>query len=294
MTALDAFADTPRWVAWRSEERGPKGELTKIPYGPRGRKAKANDRLTWFDRRGEAQSLLALTVIDGTGSHNWLNGHGGGIGIQLGDLGDGRHLGGVDLDSCLDENGTLAPWAEPILAVLDTYAETSPSGHGIKALFTLDATHVRPFLDLIGVGVNQWGTKRGIKGLNGANHGPGIEIYLSHRFFAITERLFPGKPDRIAELDQPALENLAKLIPQPRQDDPKNKRDAIRADQPQPSASLSDSSPTAKTSRSSAKPSAPIPIPPNGTSTKVWSTTCASCTEPGKMPVSAVPPSNPC
>jgi len=213
MTALDAFADTPRWVAWRSEERGPKGELTKIPYGPRGRKAKANDRLTWFDRRGEAQSLLALTVIDGTGSHNWLNGHGGGIGIQLGDLGDGRHLGGVDLDSCLDENGT------------------SPSGHGIKALFTLDATHVRPFLDLIGVGVNQWGTKRGIKGLNGANHGPGIEIYLSHRFFAITERLFPGKPDRIAELDQPALENLAKLIPQPRQDDPKKQtgRDQSRS-----------------------------------------------------------------
>jgi hypothetical protein len=51
-----------------------------------------------------------------------VNGRGGGLGIQLGDLGDGLFLGGVDLDSCIDESGCLAPWAEPFLAALDTYA----------------------------------------------------------------------------------------------------------------------------------------------------------------------------
>src|SRR6516225_2824868 len=202
MTALDVFADLPRWVYWRNEARGPNGDLTKIPYGARGRKAKANDPLTWIVR-SEAKNRLPGLV----------NGHGGGIGIELGDLGDGRHLGGLDLDSCLDENGALAPWAKALLAEIDTYAEFSPSGRGIKALFTIAATHARPFLDLIGVEADKWGTKRGIDGLTGANHGPGIEIYLSHRFFAITERLFPGKPDRIGDLDQPALKRLAKLIP---------------------------------------------------------------------------------
>ena len=48
MTALDAFAGEPRWVAWRNELRGSK--LTKVPYAPDGKKAKADDSTTWGTR----------------------------------------------------------------------------------------------------------------------------------------------------------------------------------------------------------------------------------------------------
>ena len=171
MTAMtfDAFAGELRWVAWVNEERD--GKPTKVPYGARGKRAKANDAKTWISR-AEAEGR----------TKNLVNGQGGGIGIQLGDLGDGRWLAGVDLDTCIDTDGCLAPWAEKILGELPTYAETSPSGIGIKAFFIIDAAHVRPFLDLIRATPEGWGIKRGIDGNDRRDHAPGVEIYLSHRF----------------------------------------------------------------------------------------------------------------
>jgi hypothetical protein len=218
MSALDPFAVIARWVAWCNEPRGSKGKLTKVPYGARGRKAKADDPATWIER-AEAESRAVKLV----------NGSGGGIGIELGDIGNDLYLGGLDLDSCIDESGTLAPWAEPILAAVDTYAEVSPSGRGIKSFFLILVADVRPFLDRIGVDAGKWGTKRGIEGLNGADHGPGIEIYLSHRFFAVTGRLFPGKPDHVATLDQESWARLAALLPAARDPDKKTTSDKSRS-----------------------------------------------------------------
>jgi len=203
VSAFDSLADEPRWVAWRNEMRGDK--LTKVPYGRDGRPAKANDPATWIVR-SEATALTRRVV----------NGRGGGIGWELGDLGADLYLAGVDLDSCIDEAQCLASWAERILVELPTYAETSPSGTGIKAFFYVASEYVRPFLKLIGVtDATKWGAKRSMA-QNGANHGPGVEIYFSHRFFAVTERRFPGKPERIAELEWDQLERLAALIPKAR------------------------------------------------------------------------------
>ena len=170
MSAFDVLADDVRWVAWRNEIRG--GKPTKVPYCTLRRKAEANDPTTWLTRA--AAETLALQLV---------NGHGGGTGPQLGDLGSDQYLCGADLDSCIDEKGCLAPWAEKILVELDTYAERSPSGTGVKSFFYITAEHVRPFLDLIGVEAEKWGTKRGIPGHNGAAHGPGVEIYTSLRFY---------------------------------------------------------------------------------------------------------------
>jgi hypothetical protein len=202
MRALDGLADDSRWVAWRNEPRGPQNKLTKVPYGAGDRRAKADDPSTWI-LRSEATEL----------SNRIVNGRGGGIGIELGDLGSDLYLAGVDLDSCIDEKGCISPWAERILIELQTYAETSPSGTGIKALFYVASEYVRPFLELIGVtDPTKWGTKRSV-GQNGGNHGPGVEIYFALRFFAVTEQSFPGRPERIAELDWNQLERLAALIP---------------------------------------------------------------------------------
>src|SRR5262245_40290125 len=128
---------------------------------------------TWGTKR-QAQTR-ADQLVNGTAK--------GRIGIVLGDIGDNTYLCGADLDSSLDQYGALAPWAAPILAILQTYAEISPSGLGLKAFFFVAAEHVRPFLDRIGVAPNAWGTKRGIPSLSSANHGPAIEIYTAARYF---------------------------------------------------------------------------------------------------------------
>jgi hypothetical protein len=195
------LATMPRWVAWRTEQR--KGKPTKVPYSPHGGMGKADDPATW-GTRAEAEAR-AEKLVNGSGS--------GGVGIHLGDLDGHVYLAGVDLDSCINEEGSLASWAATILAELDTYAERSPSGRGIKAFFYVAQEDVRPFLDLIGVPPTGWGTKRGIAGHDGANHGPGVELYCSHRFFAITNNLWPGRPDRTHLLDRSALERLAAVIP---------------------------------------------------------------------------------
>ena len=200
MSAFASFADERRWIAWRNEKRGDK--LTKVPYGANSKRAKANDPATWLTR-AEATALAKRIA----------NGFGGGIGFQLGDLGGGLFIVGFDLDSCIDENRCLALWAEQILSQLDTYAEISPSGTGVKAFFYLSAKHVRPLLDLIGVAEpDKWGIKRSV-GEDGRDHGPGVEIYCARRYFAVTDNLWPGKPDDIELLDWPRLEHVARLVP---------------------------------------------------------------------------------
>jgi len=174
MMALDALAEEPRWVAWRNESRG--GKPTKVPYAPRGDKAKADDPSTWGNRA--AAEARAAKIV---------NGSGGSIGIQLGDLGADLCLCGIDFDSCIAEDGTLAPWAADILSAIPTYAERSPSGRGVKAFFYTPSEDVRPFLDRIGVAVDAWGTRRSVPGTDGRNHGPAVEVYCARRYFAVTE-----------------------------------------------------------------------------------------------------------
>src|SRR5262249_7774095 len=123
-TAFDALATAPRWVAWRNERRGDKGKPTKVPYSPvLGGAAKANDPSTWGERSAAEARLEELP-------HDL----GGGVGIELGDLGHDAHIAGIDLDSCLAD-GTVADWAQRILDAAGTYAERSPSLTGLKLFF---------------------------------------------------------------------------------------------------------------------------------------------------------------
>src|SRR4051812_35996246 len=108
MSALDVLADKRRWITWRSEDRN--GKATKIPYSSHGGRAKADDPATW-GTRADAEWMARL-IVDRTG---------GGIGLMLGDLGDGTALCGVDLDACLSEDGIIAPWASAILNAIPTY-----------------------------------------------------------------------------------------------------------------------------------------------------------------------------
>jgi hypothetical protein len=200
---FDAFADERRWVAWRNEERA--GKLTKVPYGVGGKPAKANDPNTWLTRV-EAIALAKRIT----------NGLGGGIGLELGDIGADLRVSGIDLDSCL-EDGNIAPWAAAILDVVQSYAETSPSKTGVKAFFYVEAGEARPFLDRIGATHEQWGVRRTAPGHDGKDHGPAVEIYLGFRYFAVTGDRWPSAPDRLVLLDRATLERLIPLIPVGRQ-----------------------------------------------------------------------------
>jgi hypothetical protein len=209
--AFAPFAEEPRWVAWRQEVRGSaKARSTKVPYdpsrcGPEWGWASATDPATWGTRAQAEQRAAALN--DGSRVT--------GIGIALGplgDLGNGAFLAGVDLDSSLTD-GVLADWAASVLTVLQSYAEISPSGNGIKSFFLISEEHVRPFLDLIGVAATAWGCKRGIAGRDGSAHGPAIELYCADRYFTVTERLWNAAYPLPALLGWGQLQALAALVP---------------------------------------------------------------------------------
>src|SRR3954453_2596659 len=135
--AFEALAGERRWVAWRNEMR--KGKPTKVPYCPHSaHEAKADDYRTW-NTRSAAEARARIIV----------NGQGGGIGLELGDLQDGFSLGGIDLDTCRQEDGEFEPWAIDVIRRIGSYTEISPSGTGAKVFFkyrTPDLEGLRPAL----------------------------------------------------------------------------------------------------------------------------------------------------
>ena len=208
--AFAPFAEEPRWLSWRLQVRGSaKAGPTKVPYDPTRSGAdfgygSSTDPATWGTRAQAERRAKELSRGGVTG-----------IGITLGplgDLGDGAFLAGVDLDSSL-ANGVLADWAASVLAVVQSYAEISPSGNGVKSFFLIREEHVRPFLDLIDVPAGQWGCKRGIPGLDGSAHGPAIETYCAERYFTVTERLWSAAHPLPVLLAWTQLQALAALVP---------------------------------------------------------------------------------
>src|SRR5207253_7477755 len=89
-------------------------------------------------------------------------------------------FGGIDLDNCrLIETGEITDWACKFISLLNSYAEISPSGTGIKVI-------VRGKLPKA-IRVRHSTAYRGGK----------IEMYSDLRFFTITGRHFADTPTRI-------------------------------------------------------------------------------------------------
>src|SRR5215472_7751765 len=113
------------------------GRWTKPPISPHtGRYANVTDPQDWGTRDEAETAVTAL--LNGKGS--------GGIGIVLGDLDGDVFLAGIDFDACVDQNNCLALWAERLLAEIDSYAERSPSGTGVKSFFNITAPGLRSIL----------------------------------------------------------------------------------------------------------------------------------------------------
>ena len=133
---------------------------------------------------------------------------------MLGTVASDVLMWGIDLDLCLHrESGEAADWACAILHRIDSYAEISPSGSGLKLFAYAAIEERRPFLDRLGVDAHSWGYQALDQGAPaGQEHGPAIEIYTSHRFFAVTGVHWPSSALRINMVDWPALQWLADYV----------------------------------------------------------------------------------
>jgi len=154
-----------RCVIWRREPTAT-GGTTKVPYVATDplRKASSTDAETW---RSFADAQAA--VEDGKGD---------GPGFVLGD-----GYVGVDIDHCVDADGTLDADAQAVVDLLQSYTEFSPSATGIHIL-------VRGALP----------AGRRKKGR--------YEIYDGGRYFTLTGAQVPGTPTTIRTCEDPLLTDL--------------------------------------------------------------------------------------
>lgn len=160
----DCLTERQQWVCWTYEYRAPK--WTKLPRQTSGANAKSDTPSTW--------STFAEVMAASDRRPDM------GVGFVF--AADDPFIG-IDLDDCLTPDGSLKPWAAPILErFADTYAEVSPSGHGIK-LWAQGS--------LAGL-IAGTGTRRPC--------GDGqVEMYERGRFFTVTGKRFATSPLRVAE-----------------------------------------------------------------------------------------------
>ena len=94
------------------------GRWTKLPLNPNtGKAAESNNRDTF----GTLDEAIEAMKSD--------NDKGLGVGVF-------DDLCAIDIDNCVDESGGLSPMAQDIMNTIASYTEYSPSGRGIRILFT--------------------------------------------------------------------------------------------------------------------------------------------------------------
>jgi hypothetical protein len=180
------------WLAWRNEMRGKK--VTKVPHSPHGGAGKTDDSATWGTR---AEAEKRAQQLD--------NGYGGGVGVLLGiGCGDDVLLGGLDLDTCRSPDGSIEEWALDVIARFASYTEISPSGTGIKIFFLYRAADLPALRQMMGTDHGRQFKRQGA-----GDHPPAIELYISHRYFAVTGEVLD---DELTELRVVSMDDLAWLL----------------------------------------------------------------------------------
>lgn len=164
---LQALAPLRQWVAYSGEPKAD-GTINKAPLNPKtGGNAQNHNPATWATRQAAEAHATALKAP----------GHKPGIGIELGDLGNGTALCGVDLDGCHRGADGLEPWAQAICDRFNTYAEISPSGEGVKLFFLVKTEDLPAVRKATGnQHKKEWKRSRHY----------GVELPLSNNYFTVT------------------------------------------------------------------------------------------------------------
>jgi hypothetical protein len=182
LPALATLCARPQWVCWTP--RLVDGRWTKPPLIARNgfgaSHSKPSDWTTYEEaaaaaiRRGWAGVGYVVTADDG--------------------------LTGADLDHCRDPaTGELDDWAADIVALAETYIEVSPSGSGLRIIWSgkIDATIKADPVH--------------------------VEVYRDRRFLTITGNHLPGTPDAICPAPLTAAALVARVAAF------REERDAARA-----------------------------------------------------------------
>jgi primase-polymerase (primpol)-like protein len=119
----DKLKQCAQWVCWRYVKKWDKANKqnrwSKVPVIPgTGSNASPTDPKTW-DNFTAALEYYRQTSLDGIG-----------FVFTAADP-----FCGIDLDDCRNpDTGVVADWAQPIISLLDSYAEVSPSATGVKII----------------------------------------------------------------------------------------------------------------------------------------------------------------
>jgi hypothetical protein len=108
-----------RWIVWRPYQDD-KGRWLKVPVDIAGRNATgllANHCRSFDEAVRQAQAM------------------GYGIGFVPGLISEGVYLAGLDFDRVLNQAGERYHWVDATVRALNSYAEVSPSGTGIRVFF---------------------------------------------------------------------------------------------------------------------------------------------------------------
>ena len=176
------------WLGWRGAVRD--GKVTKPPTSPdTGRDTDATAARWTFDQ-----------AVVGAEAHGL-----DGVGFAL-DGDHGLELVGVDIDHCRDpETGEIHPGALEIVRALDSYAEVSPSGTGLR-VFVL-------------------GKKPGPRCKRaGAFDGFEVEVYDAGRYLTVTGHRIDGAPPDVRPAQEALADLYARIVPPevPRAERPTN------------------------------------------------------------------------
>ena len=165
-----------QWVLWKTITRA--GKPTKVPYDTTGREGDSSDPSRW-------ESYADVVAAYQKGGYE-------GIGFTFDTL---DPYAGVDLDHCVNPDGSIKPKAKAILDKLNGYSEISPSGKGIKIFCKAK----------IPVSIRKKEGKYQ-QGFNSKKADLEIEIYYGNRFFTLTgnrlDQYSPNVEDRNKELTE--------------------------------------------------------------------------------------------
>ena len=162
----DDIKGLPRFVLW-AYDKDKNGNLTKVPYCQKGKRASTKNPATWNTFDG----VIKL--------YEQGNGYFSGIGVVLGD-----GLAGIDCDNVIDAEGNLDAEAREVLETVPGYVEITPSGRGLHILTWAALPKDRAWVKL--------GEKGKPKG-----EAKGFEFYdeTSPRYLTITGDVFEGRAE---------------------------------------------------------------------------------------------------
>jgi hypothetical protein len=205
MNAIPTYlTEHDRWLLWRTktttDRKTGEKRSTKVPISYHTSKpADVTKPQSWTDYTNVEAAL------------NRKTGAWDGMGFVLGFIEQAAEVViGLDLDTCLDDDGALAEWAPPFLHAMPSYSEISPSGTGIKVFARIrltDSPATRRLLDIPEGDTDQARTKNFGERLNG-QHAPSAALFLMKRYFTTTGRHWPHSPEDVTLL---SLEQIAKL-----------------------------------------------------------------------------------